>query len=115
RLGGNPPDVGHELGCGAETTQITRFGDQRDGTQEADPAERLERADKRHLAGGLSALVEGRLQAFDAFTSRRHLGQVLGEDDAVWQVLELELPQPLEVALRPVAHTDGWPAALTQQ
>src|SRR5262249_8572326 len=39
----------------------------------------------------------------------------IGKDDAIWQVGELELAQPGEVALRPGAHTYRRGAALAQQ
>ena len=47
RLRGHHPRVGHELGCGAEAAQITSFGHERDGAQEADAAEGLQGADER--------------------------------------------------------------------
>ena len=115
RLGGDHADIRHELGCGAEAAQIIRFGHQCDGTQEANSAEGLQAANERHPAGVLGALVEGRLQAFEAFARGRHIGQVFGEDDAVRQMLELELAQPFELAPRPSAHADGLPAALRRQ
>src|SRR6266851_9526135 len=115
RLGCNQTTVGHELGCGAKTTQITSFSHQRDGAEKANAAEGLKRADERDLAGVLGALVQGRFQAFDAFTRGRHFGQVISEDDTVGQVFELELPQPLHVTLGPGADPARRPTALTQQ
>jgi hypothetical protein len=39
------------------------------------------------------------------FASGGDLRQVVSEDDAIGEVLELQLPESLEVAPRPVAHT----------
>src|SRR6266550_9108014 len=81
RLRGHDPSVGHELGCGTEAAQITRFGHQGDRTQEADAAEGLQGADEGHLTGALGALVQSGFETFDPFASGVDFGQVVSEHD----------------------------------
>ena len=52
---------------------------------------------------------------FNAIAAGGHFGQIVGEDDAVRQVPELELPHPGEVAFGPGADAHRRPAALRQQ
>ncbi len=92
--------AGHELGCRSETAQVASFNYDRDGTQETDPAKRQQFADHHYLGARLGVLVQRGLEALDAHAGRRHFSQVIGEHDLIRDVLELQLPQQLEAALR---------------
>ena len=74
--------------------------------------EGLQRLNQRFLAGRLGALAQGCLEPLDSLGRGGDFRQVIGKDDPIGQLLELELPQPLEVALAPVAHPDRRAVAL---
>ena len=100
--------VGHELSCGAAlATSVTalRKPRPRKACSARTRAAWLELwAHWCRAAPGVNAIAAG-----------GHFGQIGGEDDAVRQVPELELPHPGEVAFGPGADAHRRPAALRQQ